>query len=86
MGIIDNIRSVAKTVQQIDNIELYRQILDLQAEITDLVEENSELKRTVAELREQAKIASDLVPDEDCYWLPPRSVYQDSDGPFCTNC
>jgi hypothetical protein len=42
MGIVDNIKDVAKTVRQIDNIELYKQILDLQGEGMELVEENNE--------------------------------------------
>ena len=53
MGLYDGIKDVAKVMQQADNIELYRQLLDLssqaldlQAEVTKLREENNELKRT----------------------------------------
>lgn len=52
MGLYEGIKDVAKVVQQADNIELYRQLLDLsaqaldmQAEIAKLKEENNELKR-----------------------------------------
>lgn len=45
MGVLDDVKSLAKTVQQIDNVALYRQILDLQGEIMDLVEENRSLKQ-----------------------------------------
>ena len=34
--------------QKIDNIDLYRKILDLQAEVIALVQENTELKQRVA--------------------------------------
>lgn len=51
MGLYDGIKDVAKIVQQADNVELYRQLIDLsaqaldmQAEITKLKEENKILK------------------------------------------
>ena len=51
MGLYDGIKDVAKIVQQADNIELYRtlldlsaQALDMQAEIAALQKENDELK------------------------------------------
>jgi len=48
LSIIDDVESVAKTVQQIDNIDLYRQILDLQGEIMEMVEENRDVKARIA--------------------------------------
>ena len=45
MSIIDNIKSITTTIRQIDNIELYRRILDLQAEIINVVSENQELRQ-----------------------------------------
>lgn len=51
MGLYDGIKDVAKIVQQADNIELYKtlldlsaQALDMQAEISSLQKENDELK------------------------------------------
>lgn len=53
MGLYDGIKDLAKVVQQADNIELYRQLLDLgkqaldlQAEVLQLQEENAKLKKT----------------------------------------
>ena len=53
MGLYDAIKDVASIAQKADNIELYRQLLDLgaqaldlQAEVARLKEENSELKKT----------------------------------------
>ena len=52
MGLYEGIKDVAKVVQQADNIELYKQLLDLsnqalemQAEIARLKEENQELRK-----------------------------------------
>lgn len=51
MGLYEGIKDVAKVVQQADNIELYKSLLDLssqaldmQAEISALQKENEELK------------------------------------------
>ena len=51
MGLYEGIKDVAKIVQQADNIDLYRQLLDLgaqaldmQSEIMRLQEENAKLK------------------------------------------
>lgn len=52
MGLYEGIKDVAKIVQQADNLELYRQLLDLsaqalemQATINKLSEENAKLKK-----------------------------------------
>lgn len=52
MGLYEGLKDVAKVIQQADNIEIYRQLIDLcaqalemQNEITRLTNENAELKR-----------------------------------------
>ncbi|HBA38453.1 MAG: hypothetical protein A2W73_07420 [Deltaproteobacteria bacterium RIFCSPLOWO2_12_55_13] len=50
MSIIDDVKSVAQLIQQIDNVELYRKILDLQGEVMGLVQENSELRKEISYL------------------------------------
>ena len=52
MGLYEGLKDVAKLVQQTDNIELYRQMIDLsaqalemQATINRLTEENTDLKK-----------------------------------------
>ncbi|MBQ7710776.1 MAG: hypothetical protein IJT39_03005 [Bacteroidales bacterium] len=52
MSLYEGLKDVAKVVQQADNVELYRQLidlceqaLDLQAKIRELTEENAELKK-----------------------------------------
>lgn len=46
MGLYEGIKDVAKIVQQADNIELYRQLLDLSAQALEL---QSEVARLTAE-------------------------------------
>ena len=52
MSLYDNLKNVAKVARQIDNIELYSQLIDLSAqalelqnEVVRLTEENRELKK-----------------------------------------
>ena len=78
MGIIDDVKSVTKVIQQIDNVELYRQILDLQAEIMNLVDENRNLKETL-------KTKESLVFEHNAYWKKAQDGTR-SDGPFCSRC
>jgi hypothetical protein len=73
MSIIDNVKEAVTLVQRIDNLDLYRKILDLQAEVMALVEENNDLKRKL-------QIAEDLVFRENSYWR------RSGEGPFCCRC
>ncbi len=84
MGILDEIKSVAKTIQQIDNIDLYRKILDLQAEVMNLLEENGNLKTEVASLKDKLRIKESLVFQQDAYWQ--KASDGNKYGPFCTKC
>lgn len=84
MRILDEIKSVAKTIQQIDNIDLYRQILNLQADVMDLLQEKNNLKIEVASLKEKLRIRESLVFKNDSYWQEKPEGLRD--GPFCSNC
>lgn len=55
MGITDNVKETVTLIQKIDNIDLYRKVLDLQSEVMAVVEENTELKRRL-------RISGDLTP------------------------
>lgn len=84
MSILDDVKSLAKTIQQIDNIELYRKILDLQGEILDLVEENKKLKNEIGLLEEKFRIKESLEFKLDTYWI--KKAVGVEDGPFCSKC
>ena len=43
MGLYEGIKDVAKVIQQADNIELYRQLIDLSAQALDMQNEISRL-------------------------------------------
>jgi len=80
MSIIDQVKELVSTVQKIDNVELNRQIPDLQAEVLDLAAENGELKRELAELKKQLATNESLVYHAECFWLP--NAEGGFEGPF----
>lgn len=84
MSILDDLKNVASTIQKIDNIELYRQILDLQNEVLQVVTENMELKGQLARAREQLSVRQSLRFENNAYWT--GEDLETSDGPFCAKC
>ena len=83
MGVLDTAKEAVQLVQKIDNIELYKQILDLQSEIIKVVEENTHLKEQVKSLQETMKIKDSLSFEDNSYWIEKDGV---KNGPFCTHC
>lgn len=84
MSIIENAKEAVKLVQQIDNIELYRTILNLQAEIMEVVDQNRTLKSENEELKEQLKFKEGLIFEGKAYWF--KNSEGIKEGPFCSNC
>lgn len=84
MNIIEGFKSATELIQKIDNIELYRKILDLQSEAMGLVDQNNVLKEENKELKEKLKIKDNLVYRNNVYWL--RLQEGTEDGPFCSRC
>lgn len=84
MSIIEDAKSVVKLVQQIDNIELYGKILDLQGQIFELVDQNRKLKVDIDSLQEKLKTKAALKFEHNAYW----KILQDGsrEGPFCSRC
>jgi len=83
MSIIDDIKSVTKTIQQADNIELYQKILDVQAGALEVVEENNKLRDENRELKEKLKVKENLKYERNSYWI---EAGDKKDGPFCSRC
>lgn len=83
MSILTEVKEIANLVQKIDNIELNRKILDLQAEVMELIEENGRLCEDSKALRDKLRWQSDMKVGQNSYWCAKDG---DLDGPFCTNC
>lgn len=84
MGIIENVKEAAKLVQQIDNIELYRKILDLQSEAMELIEKLKRKDEEVLRLRKALELKGKLIYKNNAYFFEDENG--NKEGPFCTKC
>lgn len=66
-------------------VELYRQILDLQAEIMNGVEENRNLTTEILSLKEMLKTKESLKFQHNAYWKK-NPDGTPTEGPFCSRC
>lgn len=85
MGIVEDVREAVKLVQQVDNIDLYRKILDLQAEVQKMVQQNREKDETISRLEQALELKGKMVCEHSAYFLVDEEGNK-KDGPFCTNC
>lgn len=61
MGLYEGIKDVAKVVQQADNIELYRQLVDLSAQALEMQNEINRLTAENTELRKKQDLEAAIV-------------------------
>ncbi len=80
MGAIDNVKEVAKLVKDLGNMELYRQILDLQGEIMELTQANRELQTKLTELE------NTLTQVDQMEFRSPFYYVEGDDVPHCPRC
>ena len=80
MGAIDNVKEVARLVKDLGNMELYRQILDLQGEIMELTQANRELQAKVTELE------NTLTQVDQMEFRPPFYYTEGDEIPHCPRC
>ena len=67
MSFYDKFKDVLSIAQKADNIELYRQLLELSAQALDLQEENTRLHREIEELRNKANISQQIERHPETY-------------------
>ena len=72
MGVLDTLKEAVGLMQKVDNIELYKRMLELQSQVVTLVEENRALNERLV-TREKLSFS------KNAYWL-------DDAGPFCSSC
>lgn len=83
MGLYEGIKDVAKVVQQADNIELYRQLLDLSVQALDLQAENGQLKEELHELKKKQDL-EDKIIRHGALFLQLKD--QPEEFMYCTHC
>ena len=83
MGLYEGIKDVAKVVQQADNVELYRQLLDLSAQALDLQAEVGRLKEENEKLKKKQDLSKRVVRHLEPY------ITLQSEEPalrYCSHC
>ncbi len=60
MGFYDAFKDALNLAQKADNVELYRQLLDLSAQALDLQAENAKLKAALSECQKTKDIENDI--------------------------
>lgn len=80
MGAIDNVKEVARLVKDLGNMELYRQILDLQGEIMELTQANRELQTKLTELE------NTLTQIDQMKFRSPFYYVEGDNVPHCPRC
>ena len=67
MGLYDGIKDVAKVVQQADNIDLYKKLIDLSAQALEMQEEISRLKQEINSLKQTETLENDIEYHEGAF-------------------
>ena|SRR3989344_1083515 len=79
----DNLKSVAKVLQESGKIEQYKQILDVQEKLLKMQAKIADLETKNKKLEEKLAISVSLTYEKNCYW----SLNDDKkEGPFCSRC
>lgn len=82
VGLIDDIKTVAKTAQDMGNIDTYTKLLDVQRDALDLMEENQQLRARVHALEEQIAHRDELEFRNGRYYYKSALDL----GPVCPKC
>lgn len=70
MGLYEAFKDVITVAQKADNVELYRQLLDLSAQALDMQAEIARLKEENTELKKRREVAGEIIRhDEPCVTL-----------------
>ncbi len=83
MDLYQGIKDVAKVLQQADNIELYKKLLDLCKQALDMQAEVERLTRENRELREAQELKTKIIRHDEPFIT--LEGHPDSER-FCTTC
>lgn len=85
MGIIEDVKEAVKLSQQVNNVDLYRKLVDLQLEVMELTEQLKEKNNTIEKLEAAFELKGKMICIESVYWLKDEND-KIKDGPFCSKC
>lgn len=84
MGLVENVKDAVKLIQQLDNVDLMRKMLDVQNDSMRLAEENTQLREQVERLENAFNISGDVSYEGNAYWLVKSE--EEKQGPYCSRC
>lgn len=84
MGLVENVKDEVKLVQQLDNIDLMRKMLDVQNDSMQLATENTQLREEVQRLEKALAISGDVIYESNACWL--KKPDDTKQGPYCSRC
>lgn len=82
MGLVENIKDVAKIVQQSDNIELYRQLTNLSEQALDQQNTINHLHEEIERIEKKLKNKERIQRHPELY----LTLEGDNDAIYCTHC
>ena len=82
MGLYEGIKDVAKIVQQADNVELYRQLIDLSAQALDMQDTINKLSEENAKLKKKQDIEERIQRHSELY----ITLKGEDDILYCSHC
>lgn len=85
MSIFSDLQLVAKALQEAGKIELYQKLIEVQAIISQVQEENQNLRETAARLEEILKIKGTLKYEQNS-WFECDETGKKVAGPYCSRC
>ena len=84
MGLYDGIKDVAKVLQKADNVDLYKQLLDLGAQALELQNEAGKLQTENTSLKKELEIKDDIVRYEEYLFVTRES--DEAKIKYCSRC
>ena len=83
MVVFDDLKSIAKVLQEAGKIEQYRKILEVQEKLLEMQKRTGELDEENKKLQDKLAIKENLFYKNNAYWIKRGST---KDGPFCSRC
>ncbi len=84
MAIFDELKSIGKTLQEVNKIPQYEQILEVQEKLLEMQKRIFDLDNENKNLKLELNLKKNLKHERDSYWLIDEN--ENKDGPFCTLC
>jgi len=84
MAVFDELKTIAKVLQEAGKIELYEKILAILQQLLEMQEKIRTQDEEIRELKDKLKIKASLVKENNAYWIKTKD--DTKDGPYCTRC